>query len=105
MANILLFGLDSNMRNRLTSAAEQELASLLSVLQDFMLSMEQHAHFLIGGRSSPPNAPMIDLEIKILEKGTGTRLISTMWLTREEGKWLSILWMDQVVLSLTIKGC
>lgn len=59
MANILLFGLDSNMRNRLTSAAEQELASLLSVLQDFMLSMEQHAHFLIGGRSSPPNAPMI----------------------------------------------
>lgn len=49
VANILRFGLDSNLRNRLTFAATQELVSLLSVLQDFMPSSEQDERFLLGG--------------------------------------------------------
>lgn len=49
VANIMRFGLDSNLRNRLTFVATQELVSLLSLLQDFMPSPEQDERFLLGG--------------------------------------------------------
>lgn len=55
MANILRFGLEANMQNRLTCVAAQELVSLLAVFQDFMPSTDQDARFLIGG---------LDLSIK-----------------------------------------
>lgn len=49
VANIIRFGLNFNLRDRLTLAASTELVSLLSLLQDFMLSNEQDQRFLKGG--------------------------------------------------------
>lgn len=49
VANIMRFGIDFNLRDRLISAAVAELSSLLSLLQDFMLSDEQDSRFLNGG--------------------------------------------------------
>lgn len=42
------YGLDSNLRNRLTLAAEQELVSLLAILQDFLPSEADDQRFLVG---------------------------------------------------------
>lgn len=49
VANILRYGLNANLRNRLTLAAEEELVSLLASLQDFLPSEEEDQHLLVGG--------------------------------------------------------
>lgn len=45
----MCFGLETNLCNHLTSAATLELVPLVSLLQDFMPSVDQDARFLIGG--------------------------------------------------------
>ncbi|KAE8795381.1 myosin-2 heavy chain [Hordeum vulgare] len=49
VASILRDGLVSNLRNRLSSVASQELVSLLLLLQDFMPLVEHDERFLHGG--------------------------------------------------------
>ncbi|XP_040258075.1 uncharacterized protein [Aegilops tauschii subsp. strangulata] len=49
VANILRFGIEANLRNRLSLTAERELASLLAVLQDFTPSTEEDQRFLLQG--------------------------------------------------------
>lgn len=49
VANIMCFGLEAKLRNRLTSVASQESDCLLALLRYFMPSDELDAHFLICG--------------------------------------------------------
>nr|XP_040254031.1 uncharacterized protein LOC120972617 [Aegilops tauschii subsp. strangulata] len=49
VANILSFGIEANLCNRLSLTAEQELASLLAILQDFTPSTEEDQRFLLQG--------------------------------------------------------
>ena len=49
MANILRFGVEANLRNRLCLMAEQELVSLFAILQDFVPSEGEDQWFLRHG--------------------------------------------------------
>ena len=49
VANILRFGIETNLRNRLSLTAETEMVSLLAVLQDFVPSTEEDQRFLLKG--------------------------------------------------------
>ena len=51
MANILRYGIQANLRNRLSLTAEQELVSLVAILQDFMPSAGEDQWFLRHGIS------------------------------------------------------
>ena len=51
VANILRFGLETNLRNCLSLTAETELVSLLAVLQDFVPSSEEDQRFLLRGHA------------------------------------------------------
>ena len=51
MANILHFNIEANLHNRLYLTAEQELVSLLAILQDFMPSVEEYQRFLHRGNA------------------------------------------------------
>ena len=73
VANILCFGMEANLRNRLSLTAEQELVSLLAILQDFVPSAEEDQTFLHRGHdfstkhvygalmARPDNVPLASL--------------------------------------------